>query len=486
MEQLSIGDETLNSALNGGVPAEQAMLITGQPGTGKSTLAMQFLQAGIDQGDRCLYISTEQTPAGIRRAFDTFPFDIEAPELALTSLHTEPGQAHDRLEDGLVCRTLDGSGPLDDRSLSFSVSNLVEYFGQAGECDRVVLDSASGLTGLTSDADLYRRAIHDIIQLFTNKLGATLLLTAEQRGESEFTDPHSLLQYTTDGVIQLRRKPVNGSLKRFLRVVKTRGIDHDQRSYLYNISADGISVLPHRRTQPTGLVGEEVVETGFSELDNMLSGGLTTGAALTVVHDNYVDNAAVVLPIIASLLRSGYTACLSVPASLTVKEIDRLWEASPFSVEDAVETNRLFLIDYTGSVEIDHPNVFALGTYDGLSELIDAIVHARDERVDSRFVTALHLDSLAYAFSTEEVAAVRPQFHDEVLNSGDMPIYILNPAAVPDEFTPIFTGHAEIVLNLFQDEDGIEFLQLQKAKHGRVGQVRAVDYIEEPPYVVLR
>jgi hypothetical protein len=119
-----------------------------------------------------------------------------------------------------------------------------------------------------------------------------------------------------------------------------------------------------------------------------------------------------------------------------------------FSIEDAVETNRLFLIDYTGSVEIDHPNVFALERYDGLSELIDAIVHAPDDRVDSQFVTALHLDSLAYAFSTEEVAAVRPQFHDEVLNSGDMPIYILNPAAVPDEFTPIFTGHAETVLNL--------------------------------------
>ncbi|MCJ7429336.1 MAG: RAD55 family ATPase, partial [Candidatus Nanohaloarchaeota archaeon QJJ-5] len=75
--RLSLGDPILNRMLNGGIPSNRTTLITGAAGTGKSTLAMQFLQEGLQNGEDCLYISTEQTPAEIQDAFSDFSFNLD-------------------------------------------------------------------------------------------------------------------------------------------------------------------------------------------------------------------------------------------------------------------------------------------------------------------------------------------------------------------------------------------------------------------------
>lgn len=64
------GSETLDSILDGGVPAGRTVLVTGGPGPGKATLGMQFLQAGLEHGEECLYSSTEQTIRRLQPLFD--------------------------------------------------------------------------------------------------------------------------------------------------------------------------------------------------------------------------------------------------------------------------------------------------------------------------------------------------------------------------------------------------------------------------------
>lgn len=88
--QASTGDAVLDRMLNGGIPRNRTVLIAGAPGTGKTTLGMQFLQAGLEAGERCLFISTEQTRDDLRESFAGYDFDLDHEELAITSLHASP------------------------------------------------------------------------------------------------------------------------------------------------------------------------------------------------------------------------------------------------------------------------------------------------------------------------------------------------------------------------------------------------------------
>jgi len=83
MESVSVGCDRLDSMLRGGIPTERSLLVTGPPGTGKTTLAMQYLQDGVDADEKCLLVSTEQTVDELRDTFERYPFDVDAPELTV-------------------------------------------------------------------------------------------------------------------------------------------------------------------------------------------------------------------------------------------------------------------------------------------------------------------------------------------------------------------------------------------------------------------
>jgi KaiC/GvpD/RAD55 family RecA-like ATPase len=104
--RVAIGDPVLDEMLGGGVPASRAVLVTGGPGTGKSTLAMQFLQSGLAAGEDCLYVSTEQTIDELRDAFASFSFDVDHEHLTFASVHATLGRTIEA-DDEVVPESLD-------------------------------------------------------------------------------------------------------------------------------------------------------------------------------------------------------------------------------------------------------------------------------------------------------------------------------------------------------------------------------------------
>ncbi|MFC7142496.1 RAD55 family ATPase [Halosimplex aquaticum] len=106
---LSTGCERLNALLGGGVPANRSLLVSGSPGTGKTTLGMQFLQAGLDGGEDCLFVSTEQTLEELEDALAPYPFDLNAENLTVITVHSEPGETMERDDDGVEWLTLEQS-----------------------------------------------------------------------------------------------------------------------------------------------------------------------------------------------------------------------------------------------------------------------------------------------------------------------------------------------------------------------------------------
>ena len=71
------GVDRLDAALQGGLPRARTTLLTGDPGTRKDTLATNFLQAGPEQGERCLFVSTERTIAELRDSLAPYEFGLD-------------------------------------------------------------------------------------------------------------------------------------------------------------------------------------------------------------------------------------------------------------------------------------------------------------------------------------------------------------------------------------------------------------------------
>src|SRR6056297_689497 len=110
---VSTGIEKLDEILDGGFQENRTVLVTGPPGAGKSTLAMNFLQAGLENDEHCTYISTEQTPDELRDTFEPFSFDLTDESLTVLSLHARPGSGTDQYDQGTIVETY-GADRTDD------------------------------------------------------------------------------------------------------------------------------------------------------------------------------------------------------------------------------------------------------------------------------------------------------------------------------------------------------------------------------------
>ena len=212
------GSETLDQILDGGLPEDRTVLVTGGPGTGKSTLAMQFLAEGISRGEDCLYISTEQTFEELADAFADFNFDLEDENLTVTSLHATPGQTVDSGDEReLTLETLEGGKMLGgDYSAPFESKYITQYLQRFAPADRVVLDSVSGLSAIGEDQDVFRRTLLDFIRLLNDEFGATAVMTAEEsqpdlnRQDVKTVAASDAVQFNAHGVLRLWRENIGG------------------------------------------------------------------------------------------------------------------------------------------------------------------------------------------------------------------------------------------------------------------------------------
>lgn len=196
--------------LRGGLPEQRSVLLMGGPGTGKSTLAMQFLQEGLERDEECLFVSTEQTPGELKDSFEPFDFDLDHERLTVETIHATLGSTVESDGQEIVLDSLDDANTIQDGgmtnrnfgpfTLPFTSKDIQEVLRPYSPCDRVVFDSISGLEAMTGDNQLFRRCILDFIRLFTDEFGATTLFTAE-----EVSGPNSSLRSVGEAPVQHTR-----------------------------------------------------------------------------------------------------------------------------------------------------------------------------------------------------------------------------------------------------------------------------------------
>ncbi|MGO9937850.1 MAG: ATPase domain-containing protein [Terracidiphilus sp.] len=259
----------LNNILNGGFPRGRLYLIEGDPGVGKTTLALQFMLEGARQNERTLYITLSESRSDLNHSARSHGLSldkIEIVELLPNENDLLPEQQYTVFHPAEV--------ELNDR-----MQRIVKEI-QRVHPDRLVIDALSELRMLAKDPLRYRRQILSLKDFMADQDCTVLLL--DDRSSRE---PDLQLHSVVHGVISLDKVPREyGKTRRQIEIVKLRGSAYREGFHDYSIVTGGVVVFPRliaadsRSEQPP-----EVVSSGIAELDALTGGGLDRGTSTLLI-----------------------------------------------------------------------------------------------------------------------------------------------------------------------------------------------------------
>jgi circadian clock protein KaiC len=268
--RISTGTDGLDVILNGGMTPGRLYLLEGAPGSGKTTLGLQFLFAGVRGGESCLYITLSETAEELRAVASSHGWTLDGIELF------ELSSAEEVLGSGREQSILHPW----EVELSATVDLIIKRVEDVAP-KRVVFDSLSELRLLAQDPLRYRRQVLSLKQYFAGK-NITVILVDDLTGELGERDAH--LHSISHGVISLERRTLEfGAARRRCQVQKMRGVNFSAGYHDVSIEYGGIHVYPRliASDHHTPFIGE-TVPSGVDRLDNLLAGGPLRGTCTLV------------------------------------------------------------------------------------------------------------------------------------------------------------------------------------------------------------
>jgi circadian clock protein KaiC len=269
--RLLTGIAGLDDILHGGLAKGFLYLIEGNPGAGKTTLALQFLLEGAKQGETGLYISLAESESELRHVAASHGFTLDGVTIAKIS----PPEIAGSTEQYTVFQPAEVELADVLETILAKVRDLSP--------SRVVIDSMSELRMLARDSLRYRRQILSLKQFFEGRDCTTLLLDERFRN-----NPESQVQTIAHGVISLEVLQRNyGSTRRRMEVLKVRASSFREGYHDYIIVKGGVKVFPrlvsseHRRDEVSSLA--EDLPSGLAELDALFNGGVQRGTSTLIV-----------------------------------------------------------------------------------------------------------------------------------------------------------------------------------------------------------
>lgn len=260
---ISIGVPQLDQVLGGGLTSDRLYLIEGSPGTGKTTLGMQFLLEGVRLGEPTLYITLSET------------------KQELTAVATSHGWSCDGIE---IYELVDPSNDLDpdaqyamfepsEIELGHTIQGVLKEVERI-EPRRVVVDSLSEMRLLAQSPLRYRRQVLALKQFFAGR-GCTVLMLDDLTSASDHQ-----LKSIAHGVILLEQILNDyGIERRRLRVIKYRGRKFQGGNHDFRLEHGGIKVYPRKQWGGDHVNKSEAVLSGNAALDALLGGGLEPGSS---------------------------------------------------------------------------------------------------------------------------------------------------------------------------------------------------------------
>jgi circadian clock protein KaiC len=268
-ESALTGVQGLDHVLAGGLARGRVFLLEGSPGTGKTTIATQFLQAGAAAGERGLYITLSETEDELRATAESHGWSLDG--ISIYELVPPESLLDQEQQQSLLYSS--------DLELGETTKRIFEAFERIRP-DRVVLDSLSEIRLLAQSSLRYRRQILALKHYFA-KQDTTVLMLDDLTTELNDKTVHSVAH----GVIALEEIARDyGRERRRLRVIKYRGRHFRGGFHDFVIATGGVRVFPrlisaeHRKP-----FSREPLPSESAELTDLLGGGVERGSSVLIL-----------------------------------------------------------------------------------------------------------------------------------------------------------------------------------------------------------
>lgn len=404
-----VGVPGLDDILSGGLSIGHVYLLEGNPGTGKTTIALRFLMSGAEKGEQGLYITLSESERELRAGASSHGWEIGG---GIEVFELVPPES--RLDPDMQQSLLYSS----DLELGETTKMILGAIDRV-KPKRIVLDSLSEIRLLAQNSLRYRRQILALKHFFARD-GATVLLLDDLTSDTMDKTVHSVVH----GVIRLEElAPDYGAERRRMRVMKYRGTKFRGGWHDMIIQTGGVKVFPrlvaseHRTAFKRGQAS-----SGISGLDALLGGGIERGSSVLVLGPAGTGKSTFIFQFIDAAVKRGEKAALFVFDEELGLLFDRT-KAMGFTLEKMIAEGNL-IVEQVDAAELS-PGEFA---------------HRVRERVDKASAKTVVIDSLnGYS------------------------------AAMPDENSLIL--HIHELLQYLNRQGATTFLTV--AQHGLVGDMKA-------------
>lgn len=377
----STGIKGLDDILRGGFTPNRLYLIEGVPGSGKTTMAVQFLLAGAARQEPVLYVTLSETESELREVAASHGWSLDGMsirELVPSEDSLQPDEQYTMFHPSEVELTETTKAILADVERT--------------KPKRVVFDSLSELRLLAGNPLRYRRQILALKQFFSGR-NCTVLLLDDLTGNN-----HDLqVQSIAHGVVRLEQlNPEYGAERRRLLVVKYRGVPFRGGYHDYIIRRGGLDVFPRlvaSEHQPP--VRNERLPTGLPALDALLGGGIEPGSSTLIVGAPGSGKSSLASQVVVSALEHGHAAAMFVFDESTQTLVSRA-AGLGMDLQKHVETG-LLLVQQVDPAELSP------------GEFVDCIRRA----VEQQHAAVVVLDSLnGYLNAMPEERFLTIQLHE--------------------------------------------------------------------------
>jgi circadian clock protein KaiC len=288
----------LDDVLSGGLERGRVFLIEGSPGTGKTTVALQFLLSGVELGERCLYVTLSETEDELRSSAISHGWSLEG--MDIYELVPPESLLDENQQQSLLYSS--------DLELGETTKRIFEVFERVRP-DRVVLDSLSEIRLLAQSSLRYRRQILALKHFFSRQ-NATVMMLDDLTSEAGDKTVHSIAH----GVVRLDElSPEYGAERRRLRVLKYRGRRIRGGFHDFALKIGGARVFPRLvSAEHKGSYERLMLTTESPELNALLGGGVERGSSVLVLGPAGTGKTIISLTFVKTAIERGEHAAMFV------------------------------------------------------------------------------------------------------------------------------------------------------------------------------
>jgi circadian clock protein KaiC len=265
---LFTGIPGLDSILSGGLTRDRLYLVEGEPGSGKTTMALQFLLEGVKQGESVMYITLSETAVELRAVADSHGWSLDG-------IYVHEVIPSEDILDPKEQYTMFHPSEVELGTTTQDILSAVERV----KPNRVVLDSLSELQLLAGSSLRYRRQVLAYKQFFASR-SCTVLLLDDRTALNGDLQVRSIAH----AVISLHQNLQDyGAERRRLRVAKYRGVAFRSGLHDYAITTGGLVVYPRLVASESRVITKRnQLTSGLNALDVLLGGGLEEGTSTLI------------------------------------------------------------------------------------------------------------------------------------------------------------------------------------------------------------